>query len=70
MCKNWFKRVEVVNIESQILSLNPDDILVLSFDKFLSEREVEDLRKRVANHDFGTHKVILTEGGAKLSILR
>jgi len=70
MCKNWFKKVEVIKIESQVLALQPDDILVLSYPYNLSDKQFETLKKQWDKFSTNKHKVILLEGGGKLSILR
>ncbi len=70
MFKNWFKKVEVIKVESQILTLKPDDILILSYDYCLSGEQFDTLKKQLSSFPIGEHKVLLLEGGGKLSILK
>ena len=70
MFKNWFKKVEVIKIEPQILSLKPDDTLVLSYEYNLSNDQYKTLKKQWETSPVGKHRALLLEGGGKLSILR
>ena len=70
MFKNWFKKAEVIKIDSQVLALKPDDILVLSYDYSLSEGQFETLKRQFNKCQIDKHQVLLLEGGGKLSILR
>ena len=70
MFRKWFTKVEVVTVEAQILELKPDDVLVLSYEYNLSDQQYETLKKQFANYPVGKNKILLLEGGGKLSILR
>ena len=68
--RNWFSRVDIIHIESQILTLNPDEVLVLSYDYYLSDGQVETLKKQLYKFPSDKQRILLLEGGGKLSILR
>ncbi len=70
MFKDWFKRTEVIKIESQILTLKPDDTLVLSYNYNLTDEQFLTLKKQFPEALIDKHKIILVEGGGKRSILR
>jgi len=70
MFKDWFKKVEVIKIESQILTIKPDDVLVLSYNYNLSNEQFDKLKKQFPQSLRDKHKIILLEGGGKLSILK
>ena len=71
MFKYWFKQKEIIMIEPQILDLKPDDILVLSYDYYLTGQQFETLQKQFSSSPtIAQHKILLIEGGGELSILR
>ena len=71
MFKDWFKRVVVIKIEPQILTLAADDILVLSYDYCLTDEQIATIKSQVSSKSpLDKHRILLLEGGGKLSILR
>ncbi len=70
MFKNWFKKVEVIRIDAQVLNIKPDDILVLSYDYNLSDEQFGKLKKLWNNSPYSKNEVILLEGGGRLKVLR
>ena len=69
MFRNWFNRESVIKIETQILTLKPDDILVLSYDYHLTDEQLETVKKQIQSA-FPTHrKILLFEGGGRLNVI-